>query len=535
MYLKKISALLMALVMLMSLTACGTKQAPAETVAAGPRDTVVIAIGDEPTTLDPTNGWGHGNAPIMQSTLVRYDADMNFVNDLATDYSLSEDGLVWTFKIREDAYFTDGQQVNAHDVAFTLETAKAAKGSIDLTFLDSAVAQDDFTVVITLNTPTFWFLNTLASVGIVPEHAYSESYGTNPTVTSGPYKFVEWRSQEQLVMEANENYYGEVPAIKNVVVVFMGEDAALAAVQAGQVDAAITSATLAINQVNGYHIEKVSTADCRGFTLPVSPAEGKVARNGSLIGNDVTCNIEIRKAIAYALNRELIADVVLNGYATPAYSENDGMPWNNEAVKIETDVDYAKKLLSDAGWADTDGDGIVEKNGVKAEFTCVYPSYDSARQALLLACVEQLKEVGISVIPEGLSWDEITLKMFSSAVMMGWGAANPSETHFLYQSEGALLDDYYNPEGHMSETTDAYLEAARQALTSEEAYENFRKVQWDGETGTAMIGECPWVWIVNLDHVYYVRDGLNIGSQYVHPHGSNFPFLQNIQDWSWNP
>ena len=167
MYLKKISALLMALVMLMSLTACGTKQAPAETVAAGPRDTVVIAIGDEPTTLDPTNGWGHGNAPIMQSTLVRYDADMNFVNDLATDYSLSEDGLVWTFKIREDAYFTDGQQVNAHDVAFTLETAKAAKGSIDLTFLDSAVAQDDFTVVITLNTPTFWFLNTLASVGIV--------------------------------------------------------------------------------------------------------------------------------------------------------------------------------------------------------------------------------------------------------------------------------------------------------------------------------------------------------------------------------
>ena len=77
------------------------------------------------------------------------------------------------------------------------------------------------------------------------------------------------------------------------------------------------------------------------------------------------------------------------------------------------------------------------------------------------------------------------------------------------------------------------LEAARQALTAEEAYENFRKVQWDGETGTAMIGQCPWVWIVNLDHVYFIRDGLNIGNQYVHPHGSNFPFLQNIQDWTW--
>ena len=344
---------------------------------------------------------------------------------------------------------------------------------------------------------------------------------------------MEWRSQEQLVLEANESYYGEVPAIKNVIIVFMGEDAALAAVQAGQVDAAITSATLAVNRVNGYHIERIATADCRGFTLPVLPAEGKVAQNGAPIGNNVTCNLEIRRAIAYAIDRDLIADAALNGYATPAFSENDGMPWNNPAVKIETNVDYAKKLLADAGWADTDGDGIVERNGIKAEFSCLYPASDSARQAILLACVELLKEVGIRVIPEGLSWDEISLRMFSEAVMMGWGAANPSETYFLYQSEGALLEDYYNPEGYMSAATDAYLENARQALTSEEAYENFRKVQWDGETGTAMTGVCPWVWIVNLDHVYFVRDGLSIGQQYVHPHGSNFPFLQNIQDWAW--
>ena len=105
---------------------------------------------------------------------------------------------------------------------------------------------------------------------------------------------------------------------KNVVIVFMGEDAALAAVQAGQVDAAITSATLAVNQVNGYHIEEIATADCRGFTLPVLPAEGKVAQNGAPIGNDVTCNLEIRQAIAYAINRELIADVALNGYISLA-------------------------------------------------------------------------------------------------------------------------------------------------------------------------------------------------------------------------
>ena len=529
---KKIFALLLAAVLVMSLAACGAKESAAVPEAAD-KDTVIIAIGDEPSTLDPTQGWGHGNAPIIQSTLVRYTADMTFANDLATGYSLSDDGLIWTFTIREDAYFTDGQQVNAHDVAFTLETAKAAQGSIDLTFMDSAVATDDFTVEITLKTPTFWFLNTLASVGIIPEHAYTEDYGTNPTVTSGPYKFVEWRSQEQLILEANESYYGDIPAIKKVIVVFMGEDAALAAVQSGQVDAAITSATLAVNDVPGYHIEKVVTADCRGFTLPILPNEGKTTDTGAPIGNDVTCNIEIRQAIAYAIDRQLIADVVLNGFGRPAYSENDGMPWNNPEVKIETDVEHAKKLLADAGWKDTDGDGIVEKDGLKAEFDCVYPSGDSVRQTVGMAAAEQLLEIGIKVNIKGMSWDEIMNVMFSEAVLMGWGSAIPNETYYLYRSEGALLDDFYNPEGYMNDVTDGYLNAAMESLTVEEANENWQKAQWNGATGTAMQGECPWVWIVNLDHVTYVRDGLSIGDQPIHGHGHGLPLIQNLQDWAW--
>ena len=82
------------------------------------KDSVVIAIGSEPETLDPTQGWGHGNAPIVQSTLVRYTADLTFENDLATGYTLSEDGLVWTFTLRDDAYFTDGEKLTAEDVAF---------------------------------------------------------------------------------------------------------------------------------------------------------------------------------------------------------------------------------------------------------------------------------------------------------------------------------------------------------------------------------------------------------------------------------
>lgn len=546
---KRISAMLMAVLMIFGITACNNSANSAnnsyntdngagsvadngKALADAGKDSVVIAIGSEPETLDPTKGWGHGNSPIVQSTLVKYTSELNFENDLAVDYKLSDDGLTWTFTIRDDAYFTDGEKVTADDVAFTLETAKASNGSFDLTYMESAIAQDETTVVITLSRPTSIFLNTLASVGIVPEHAYNDDYGMNP-IGSGPYKFVEWRPQEQIMFTANENYYGEAPDIKNVTVVFMSEDAALAAVKAGQVDVAYSVATLATTQVNGYHVEAIQSADNRGFTLPVLPDEGRTTQSGVPIGNNVTCNLEIRQAIAYAIDREQVADTVLNGFGRPAYSENDGMPWNNPDVKIETDVEYAKKLLLDNGWTDTDGDGIVEKDGLKAEFKCVYPSGDSVRQAVGMAAAEQLLDIGIKVDIEGMSWDEIMKVMFSEAVLMGWGSSSPNETYYLYRSEGALLDDFYNPEGYQNDITDAYLDAAMSALTVEEAYENWKKVQWDGVTGTAMQGECPWVWIVNLDHVTYVRDGLSIGSQPIHGHGHGLPLIQNLNEWSW--
>jgi len=135
---------------------------------------------------------------------------------------------------------------------------------------------------------------------------------------------------------------------------------------------------------------------------------------------------------------------------------------------------------------------------------------------------------------EGTSWDDIVKRMFSNAVMMGWGAATPYESYCLYHSAGALKEDYYNPEGYMSPVTDGYLAAAMAASTLEEAYENWRLAQWDGSTGTAMQGECPWVWVVNVDHLYYVREGLDLGAQRIHPHGASIPLLQSLQLWSWS-
>lgn len=522
------------------LLACSGNQTPVQgggesqfsgTETAG-KDSVIVAVSSEPENgLDPCLGWGHGTAPLVQSALVKYTQDMQIENDLATAYTVSEDGTQWTFTLRADAFFTDGEPVTAKDVAFTFKTAKENKSSLDLTSVKDVQAIEN-QVRFTLVSPNASFLYNIAAVGIVPAHAYSADYMDHP-IGSGPWKFVQWNRGEQIILEANQDYYGEVPAIKQVTIVFMREDAALLAAQAGQVDVALVSATQAGNEIAGMRLESVTTMDNRGMTLPMSPAEGKTTESGDVIGNDVTSQISIRHALAYAMDRDTIAADAVNGYADPAYSENDGMPWNNPDVKIAADKEKAKEILQADGWTDTDGDGIVEKNGLKASFTCMYPSGDSVRQAVAIAAAAQAKEVGIEILVEGVSWDEISRKMFSNAVLMGWGATDPYTSYLLFHSDFTLKDDYYNPEGYSNAAVDGYLENALQASDAETANQFWKKAQWDGSTGTSMLGDCPWVWLVNIQHLYFVREGLDIGTQQKHAHGASWTLLQNLSDWKW--
>ena len=499
------------------------------------KDSIVVSVNSElEGGFDPVGyDWGHSSsAPLIQSCLFELDEQMNIQNDLAKDYSISEDGLTWTFHIRDDVKFTDGEKLTASDVVFSLNTAKASQTTLDLTFIDSVSAPDDTTVVVKLKKPKSTFIYTLATMGIVPEHAYSKEYGSKP-IGSGPYKLVQWNKGEQAIFERNEDYYGTLPEMKKITVIFQEEDSALAAVKAGQVDVAVTSPTLATQKIDGYSVKTITTMDNRGMTMPMEPAGGKTAQ-GLPVGNDVTCNLEIRQALAYGIDRDQIAKDALNGFGDPCYSENDGAEFNNPEVKIETDVEKSKKMLADAGWKDTNGDGIVEKNGLKAEFNCLYPSGDSGRQAIATAASNQAKNLGIQINVKGVSWDDISKNMFQDAILMGWGSINPATSYSLFHSSGKLKDDYYNPEGMDNPVVDGYLEKALSATTVEEANQYWKLAQWDGKTGSSMIGDCPWVWLINTQHVYFVRDNLDIGNQTLHGHGHAWQVLQNIKNWSWD-
>lgn len=530
-----VSAAALSLSGLLSACSSGNKLTDGVSVS-GNEGEVVVAM---PTTSEPAAGfdpmfsWGcgeHVHEPLVQSTLITTDADLNFVNDLAINYSCSDDGLTWTFYLREDAIFSDGEPLTAADVAFTINGINAAEAAeADLSMVDEAVALDSYTVELKLNKPFNALLYTLAVVGIVPEHLYdSATYGSNP-IGSGRYMLEQWDQGQQAIFIANPTYYGDAPNITRVVVAFMEEDAALAAAQSGEVDIAYTAATKADSTPDAYELFVCSTVDSRGISLPaIAPGGTKADGEAEYdAGNAVTQDVALRRAINYAIDRETMIDNVLSGYGKPAYSVSDGMPWASDDMKVETDVDYAAQLMADAGWEKGE-DGIYAKDGQRAAFTLNYASSDSVRQALATEFANQMTDFGIEVDVAGGGWDDLYPREFSEPILWGWGSNSPNEVYNLHYSSA-----WGNYACYENETVDAHLDAALAKPNIEDSYEEWKLAQWDGSQGFAPQGAATWVWLANVDHLYFKRNSLKVADQKLHPHGHGWSLVNNVDKWSW--
>lgn len=540
------TTLLLFLVSLMLWSGCAAPAAPAttdtatdtttaETTTASAGTELILAIGGEPDEgYDPTLGWGRYGAPLFQSTLLRRDADLNLVNDLAESYTVSDDALTWTITIRQDAQFSDGTPLTAADVAFTYNKAATSGGLTDVTVLEEATALDEYTVELRLRQPQSTFVNRLVTLGIVPAASYDEStYGQNP-IGSGPYTLVQWDKGQQLIVEANPLYYGTQPAIERVVFLFLEEDAAFAAAQAGEVQMVAVPQALAIQEIPGMQLVDVQSVDNRGMLFPFVADTGEQTEAGHAIGNNVTADPAIRQAVNYAIDRAALVEGVLEGYGSPAYGPVSGLAWEEpSAVIADADLATAQTILADGGWADSDGDGIVEKEGAMAEFTLIYPASDSTRQALALSAADMIEPVGIQVNVEGKSWDEIETLMYSNAILFGWGSHDQTEMWNLYHSSMGGVE-YYNTGYYANEQVDSYLDLAMGATSEAEAIAFWQAAQLDENgIGFTTPGDAAWAWLVNLDHTYFVNDCLDIGQPQIEPHGHGWPITANIANWQW--
>ena len=527
--------------MMFGVVGCGSQGAASSAASgdsASDASQVVVALNveSEPAAgFNPIINWGSGehmHEPLLQSTLITTDENLDFHNDLATDYQVSDDGMKWTFKIRDDVKFTDGEPLTAEDVAFTINKIITSENAeTDLTMVKDAVATDAKTVEINMNRPYNALLYELAVVGIVPEHAYTDAYGTTPetTVGSGRYMLEQWDQGQQAIFVANPDYYGEAPKIGRVVVLFMEEDAALAAASAGDVDLAFTTATLANSLPDGYEILACKSVDSRGLALPTIPAGNKVGEGKDAVeaGNDVTANLEIRQAINMGIDRQKFIDNVLNGYGTIAYSVGTGMPWYSDDMEVAYDPEGAQKLLESAGWEKGE-DGVYNKGDLRASFDVIYSTTDSVREGIAREFANQMAQIGIEVNCKGMSMDEAMAYGYSTPVVWGFGSNAPFEIESLYASTGS-----FNVADYSNKKVDQYIADALAAPTVEDSFDLWKKAQWDGETGFAPQGDAPWVWIANVDHLFFQKDGLQVADQKPQPHGHGWSVLNNVDQWSW--
>jgi len=536
---KSLSLLLIGLIMIGVVAFSGCAGSADETSAEGVStgetgtDELIAATGThggEPEAgFNPITGWGYNHEPLVQSTLFKRDSNANLINDLATNYTVSEDGLTWTVKIRNDVKFHDGVPLTAEDVAFTFSTAAEAAGEVDLSMLEKATATNNETVEFKLNDNQATFINKLVVIGIVPEHAYSENYGQSP-IGSGPYKFVKWDKGQQVIFEANPDYYGETPYFKKLTIVFMEADTAFAAAKSGQIDLAEIPSSYANQEVDGMKIVSLDSIDARGISFPMQANTGQKTENGYAIGNNVTSDAAIRKALNIGIDRQALINGALNGQGKEEFTGVDKVPWGNkEAIFEDGNIDEAKKILSDAGWVDTDGDGIVEKNGQKAEFTLLYAATAQERQALAVSISEEAKKIGININPEGASWDKIDTLAHSTPIVFGYGSLDPTDLYLKYYSKSYDPANYNNIIMYNNSVVDSYL---RKAITSSDqntANENWQLAAWDGETGFSEKGDATWIWMATINYVYIVDEDIDMGTPKIQPHGADI--FGNILEW----
>lgn len=199
-------------------------------------------------------------------------------------------------------------------------------------------------------------------------------------------------------------------------------------------------------------------------------------------------------------------------------------------MKVATDVEAARQLLEEAGWALGD-DGVRAKEGTRCAFDLYYAANDSTRQALAYDFADQCKELGVEVNPKGGSWDELYQHQYSDPILWGWGSNSPVELFELTYGDG-----WGNYAQYKNQTVDANLEAAQAQVSIEDSYGYYQAAQWDEatQTGVAPQGAATWVWLANVDHLYFERDGLKVAEQKPHPHGHGWSLVNNIDRWSWN-
>ena len=442
---KKLLSLLLACVMGLTLLA-GCSNTDPSSSSNGQTD----KNASQTISIAQSANFSMGFAPAVQSyeatyymnnfyePLVKYQ-DGEYQPCLATDWTNSDDGLTYTFHLREDVKFNDGTPFNAEAVKLYFDNMKSVIGTSSnygqLDMLTSEITVDDeYTVSFHLTRPYYNVLNDLSMVmprGILSASAFNEDgslnseYLMNHTPGTGPYMFESVNdTATEYTFVRNPNYWGEEPDVDSFTVKVIPESK-VAAMRAGEVDFIIGSDTL---DAASYQ-ELSSTEGITGVISDFDFVTEFIALNDEVAPLD---DINIRKAIQMAIDKESIAQNIYSGLRTEADSVMPAdMPYCEVDVTTPSyDMDAAIELMDKSGWTDTDGDGIREKDGVKLSAAFLYQTGTASDDNMVVYICDQASKIGIELTPQ-------------SAQMMDWYAMIQSGDYGLtiFKTQGG----YYDP------------------------------------------------------------------------------------------
>lgn len=401
----------------------------------------------------------HSIAGMIFNGLVKYDKNLNLVGDLAKSWEVSRDGLTITFYLRQGVKWQDGREFTADDVWFGFKTitdpnTRTAYAG-DFLEVKEARVIDPYTFQVTYQRPFAPGLSSWGSLVVLPRHLL-EGQDINKTpfsrkpIGTGPFRFREWKTGEKIVLEANPTYFDGRPRTDGFVFRIIPDLATMfLELKAGGMDLMNLTPLQYTRQTDTYKMRR----DFRKYKY--------LAFAYTYMGYNLKDwkfqDRRVRQAISYAIDKKEIIEGVLLGLgleATGPYKPDT--PWYNPKVKTYPhDPEKARALLAAAGWKDTQGDGILRKDGKPFEFTILTNQGNEARAKCAEIIQRRLKAMGILVKIRTVEWaafvnDFIDKKNFE-AVILGWTLGQDPDLYDIWHSSKVKekqlnFISYNNPE-----------------------------------------------------------------------------------------
>lgn len=483
---------LLLIVSLLGIAGCGDSK----TTEVQKEQVLKVAISSDVANWDLVQ-FPDGDARFVWSlvyeTLVRLDSDLNLTPGLAKSWESDETGRIWTFHLQEGVKFHDGTAFNADAVVYSYgDRTYVAKTKTLL--LEKVEKIDDYTVRFTCvkPSPLPTYLTHIAWPIASPSSVDAEGKFTGP-IGTGPFKFEKQLKDQEIVLVRNDDYRGEKPRLDKVVYkVIPDASTRMLALSAGDIDMSIKVPEWDIKELEKdpditIHRKLSTFTDFMQFNCAQAPFD----------------DVRVRQAVAWAIDTEGIVNSVLDGVNVAARGRaySPVMMYSTDDLPLySADVNRARDLLAEAGYADSDGDGILEKDGQPLQIDILISVWTARQQREAEACQAQLAKAGIKAELQILETAAMDQKEkagdFDAILRSGFYVWGPYPHHVRIHTSKNMKSHY------QSEAYDSLVAQAEASLDEAEKARLYKEIQ------TMILAELPAFYLVHEEKVVATRNNV---------------------------